>query len=158
MLINVTYNNFNWIDFFVCNNPASTLGRYIGYYAGTYYVTWYFAVQHCQQSYESEIASIHNNEQNNIAALSTNGNGAWIGLSDEISENSFIWNDGTPYDYSNWIGGNPDNYANNEDCTMTNWNGFGAWNDANCAAGLKLRIFFMFLFYCFKFSCVFSFF
>jgi hypothetical protein len=58
----------------------------------------------------------------------------WIGLNDTGVEGTFVWADGTTFDFateSNFNGGEPNN-SNNEDCVET----FGneGWNDLNCGA------------------------
>jgi lectin-like protein len=59
----------------------------------------------------------------------------WIGLSDVASENNFVWADGDPSLYRNWIALQPDDALGGEDyvhIVRTN-NGFGHpggfWND-----------------------------
>jgi hypothetical protein len=60
----------------------------------------------------------------------------WVGLNDIASEGAFTWTDGTPFDYTAWAGGEP-NDANNEDCAhLANWAG-GGWNDIQCSAELR---------------------
>jgi hypothetical protein len=55
--------------------------------------------------------------------------GNWaIGLNDQDEEGTFVWVDGTPLDYTNWRGGEPNN-AGGEDCVEANKNG---WNDIGC--------------------------
>lgn len=59
----------------------------------------------------------------------------WMGLHDRGTEGLFFWSSGEPVRYTNWVGGNPDNYGGNEDFTTINWsnayNGTsaGTWND-----------------------------
>jgi hypothetical protein len=85
------------------------------------------------------------------------GNTAWIGYHDmgfeagctddrhpgiggDIEAVSFVWTDGSPSDYENWAGGEPNDWqagqarcdgTGNEDCTET-WRSGDNWNDANC--------------------------
>jgi hypothetical protein len=51
---------------------------------------------------------------------------AWIGLSDAAMEGDYVWIDGTPYTYSNWSGGEPNN-AGDED--YVHMYSDGTWND-----------------------------
>ncbi len=64
-----------------------------------------------------------------------NGRYDWIGLTDEITEGTFLWESGEPLSYTNWMGGEPNN-LNNEDYASINLNdqghptsNYGAWND-----------------------------
>ena len=49
--------------------------------------------------------------------LIANGARAWIGLTDQMIENSFQWTDGLPVTYTNWNVKEPNN-VHNEDCVM----------------------------------------
>ena len=51
------------------------------------------------------------------------------------SPTSFLWTDGTAWDYHAWNGGNPDNYRNKEDCVHVHPHASG-WNDNNCGSGI----------------------
>jgi len=54
----------------------------------------------------------------------------WIGFTDETDEGTFVWSDGTEVDYTNWSGGEPNNWSGDEDCTVVRSN--GSWNDLSC--------------------------
>jgi hypothetical protein len=60
----------------------------------------------------------------------------WIGYHDQGIEGSWIWDDGTVINYSNWAPGEPNN-DKNQDCAQDNYNGSGQWDDNYCTAGLK---------------------
>jgi hypothetical protein len=85
-----------------------------------------------------DFASINTSGEN---AFVTNVSGSiaagswWIGANDQATEGSFVWPDGTPVSsYTNWNGGEPNNWGGNEDCTEL-ITGSGKWNDNNCAGG-----------------------
>ena len=61
----------------------------------------------------------------------TESAGAWIGATDAVSEGTWMWSDGTPWDYQTWAGGQPDDWDGNEDCALM-W-ASGAWNDGQCS-------------------------
>ena len=52
----------------------------------------------------------------------------WIGFNDLSVEGTFEWTDGSPSSYSNWAGGEPNDFGFDEDATVLNWSG-QAWND-----------------------------
>ena len=56
----------------------------------------------------------------------------WIDLSDQITENEFVWGDGTPLGVSGWTFwyGNQPNNAGNEDCVFIREE--GEWMDGKC--------------------------
>jgi len=54
----------------------------------------------------------------------------WIGLSDAVSEGTFVWDNGEPVSYTNWTVGEPNN-SGNEDCVQLYLT--GTWNDVSCA-------------------------
>lgn len=47
------------------------------------------------------------------------GYGYWIGLNDQINQNTFLWSDGSPVVYTNWAAKEPNNYGRGtEDCVL----------------------------------------
>ncbi len=55
----------------------------------------------------------------------------WLGLHDLNDEGTFEWTDATPLVFSNWWGGEPNDYGG-EDCAATNYGDVGYWNDFGC--------------------------
>ncbi|MDA8746418.1 DUF642 domain-containing protein, partial [Rubripirellula amarantea] len=52
----------------------------------------------------------------------------WLGASDTGHQDAFVWNDGTPISYENFVSGDP-NGAQNEDALILNAD--GTWSDAS---------------------------
>ena len=56
----------------------------------------------------------------------------WIGFNDQQTKGTWVWRNGTS-SYTNWLGGLPDNYNNNNEfCTEDNYATRHGWNDLNC--------------------------
>ncbi|XP_072042492.1 uncharacterized protein [Amphiura filiformis] len=88
----------------------------------------------CQER-GSELTSIHDEDEQrflNDFVRSDNVN-VWIGLTDIVTEGSWIWDDGTPYGYTNWAPQQPDNSGGIEDCAhFRHGDELGLWNDLGC--------------------------
>ncbi|XP_047454431.1 ladderlectin-like isoform X2 [Mugil cephalus] len=54
----------------------------------------------------------------------------WIGGSDAQEDGLWLWSDGTPFHYSNWCDGEPDNYFGPQNCMQMNFGGSKCWDDA----------------------------
>ncbi|XP_066574691.1 C-type lectin mannose-binding isoform [Amia ocellicauda] len=85
------------------------------------------------------LVSVHNNEANvNVLCLVTKYNQTsqrvWLGAFELFRTTKFVWTDGSDWNYSNWLPGQPDNTANVEDCVEMNWKNTGKWNDDRCSA------------------------
>ncbi|KAJ8011011.1 hypothetical protein DPEC_G00053770 [Dallia pectoralis] len=92
---------------------------------------WFEAQEYCK-SIGGDLLSIH-------SATDLQYKVAWIGLSAQDPNAGYVWNDGSPLSYQDWIDGQPDNYDGMESCAeimFRHWRWEGTWNDANCE---KLR-------------------
>lgn len=57
---------------------------------------------------------------------------AYFGLTDEGSEGSWYWVDGTPVNYTNWLSGQPDNHGGSEDYALFYYKDKAyKWNDGD---------------------------
>lgn len=102
-------------------------------------VTHAVAREECEDA-GGHLASIHSLAQHDWFVQVGGGLGRgewWIGLSDASEEGTFVWDDGTPLDYTNWntdepndLGGAVDCEECGEDCGEVAWQ---SWNDLQCS-------------------------
>ena len=85
-----------------------------------------------------QLASVQSAAENALLVTAAAGNSVWIGGTDKDSEDTWTWSpSGTPLLYTNWAGGQPDNYRNNQDCLAFNYRSPGLWDDATCTLEKK---------------------
>ncbi|XP_068705736.1 uncharacterized protein [Montipora foliosa] len=84
----------------------------------------------------ANLPSVHSQEENVFLQNLHNGENGWLGLSDINREGTFVWSDGTRFDFHYWATNQPNNFRN-EDCVHT----LGTlpahrfkWNDVNCSS------------------------
>ncbi|XP_015231949.1 PREDICTED: ladderlectin-like [Cyprinodon variegatus] len=117
-------NNF-WYDFEnSCYKYVATL------------MTWADAEKHCV-SQGANLVSIHSMEEENfVKDLIKNFDPAegfnWIGLSDAQQDGTYFWSDGSPFDFSFWYPGEPNNAGGAEPCVNTNSGTDKKWNGIVC--------------------------
>jgi len=75
-------------------------------------------------------------EKVNTTVAGIAGTASWIGLTDQFSEGTFVWDEGknqyTALTYTKWLTNQPDNGpGGNADCVQTT--SAGTWSDMNCA-------------------------
>ena len=78
------------------------------------------------------LATIRNNDEQNLVSRLAGGSVAWIGYTDAAQEGTWIWA-GIPSQYTYWCSGEPNNAGGNEDCAVINWQPSGCWNDLACS-------------------------
>ncbi|KAJ7321153.1 hypothetical protein OS493_035547, partial [Desmophyllum pertusum] len=82
----------------------------------------------------ASLPSIHSQEENVYVQSLHGGEHSWLGLSDIKTEGTFLWSDGTSFDFHYWAKQQPNNFQN-EDCvhTLGFLQGYKyEWNDVNC--------------------------
>jgi hypothetical protein len=72
------------------------------------------------------------NKNTAVANVSAPYGAAWIGLTDEAVEGVWEWEGGTPFGFSNWWPGEPNNSGGSENCIGINFGSLSYWNDWTC--------------------------
>ncbi|XP_045898372.1 type-2 ice-structuring protein-like [Micropterus dolomieu] len=102
-------------------------------------MTWSQAERNCQ-SLGANLASVHAAEEyRQIQRLISNKahriTQAWLGATDAAQEGVWFWSDGTPFAFSYWCKGEPNN-AGYQHCLQMNHGGDKCWDDIQCHSHL----------------------
>ncbi|KTF81392.1 hypothetical protein cypCar_00046518 [Cyprinus carpio] len=99
-------------------------------------VNWITAERNCQ-SLDANLASVHSKAEQDflLSLLPSSSTRCWIGCQDGVQEGQWVWSDGTPYDFTYWGSGEPNNLGT-ENCGELNWSS-NRWNDAACSTSLS---------------------
>uniref|UniRef100_A0A8C9XK48 Galactose-specific lectin nattectin-like n=1 Tax=Sander lucioperca TaxID=283035 RepID=A0A8C9XK48_SANLU len=97
--------------------------------------TWIDAETFCQTA-GGNLASIHSDAEHAfIKAFINQVTGtprtSWIGGFDAVKEGTWLWSDGSKFNYKSWGVGEPNN-GGVENCLEMNWGGAANWNDRPC--------------------------
>ncbi|XP_039649762.1 galactose-specific lectin nattectin-like [Perca fluviatilis] len=98
--------------------------------------TWIDAQTFCQTA-GGHLASIHSDAENTflrdfINQVTGTYKNAWIGATDAVKEGTWLWTDGSKFDYKIFNAGQPDNASGVENCLEMNYEGKN-WNDRPCS-------------------------
>ncbi|XP_053190293.1 ladderlectin-like [Scomber japonicus] len=99
-------------------------------------MTWIDAEKHCV-SLGANLASVHNLIEQNFLFKMVSGTKytrAWIGGSNAVEISTWLWSDGSMFNYTNWDRGEPNNLYNQEKCmeSILEASPLLGWNDLNC--------------------------
>ena len=118
-------NNCGSAEVYVRDCPTSTDGNFVYVSQNKY---WSDARTYCRANYY-DLASIHSSTENAaVAALCPDD--CWIGGSDAAQEGTWTWSDGTPWDYTSWMSGQPNNYGDGQDYAVMRGSD-SVWHDAD---------------------------
>ena len=77
--------------------------------------------------------TIHNKETNEFIKNRIDGKRSWLGAIEDPSRSGvWTWWDGSPWDYSNWENGQPNDWVGHgfdHQDRIIMWSGSGLWND-----------------------------
>jgi len=129
-----------------CSNCGNNAGGhipgffYMGSHGGSHYYcslapsTWSNARQSCI-SLGGNLAVINSAAENAFLANGLQANSAWIGCHDSATEGHYQWVDGSPFNYSNWFAGQPNNFNGTQDFVEILKS--GEWNDQYATVSLE---------------------
>ncbi|XP_028447360.1 ladderlectin-like [Perca flavescens] len=95
---------------------------------------WLDAENFCQTA-GGNLASIHSDAEHGfikdfIKQVTGTDRPAWIGGFDSVQEGTWMWTDGSNFNYQSWAGGEPNNAGGAENCLVMNYK--ENWNDVGC--------------------------
>ncbi|XP_074518062.1 galactose-specific lectin nattectin-like isoform X5 [Halichoeres trimaculatus] len=98
------------------------------------YRTWAQAERNCQ-ALGGNLASVHSaaeyhNIQWLVTTMSYKHGLTWLGASDAAEEGTWLWTDGTSYNYKYY--GGFDNAGSKQHCLQMNWGEHKYWDDVEC--------------------------
>lgn len=136
------------LPFSLFAQPQYDGATYMGIYGNYYYYvsdstfSFWDAKEHVRSIDSTlRLVSIHSEGENrficNVAFnVFDTHHYLWIGGDDYQVEGQYVWDDGSPFNYSNWGSGEPNNsYDSGEDYIMLNYPSPYKWNDATNTGG-----------------------
>ncbi|XP_070785910.1 type-2 ice-structuring protein-like [Enoplosus armatus] len=98
--------------------------------------TWADAEINCQ-FYGGNLASVHSLDehheiQNMILKTTETYPLTWIGGSDAVQQNTWLWSDGTPFKFNYWAPGQPD-HRESAHCVLMNFGDEKKFDDQPCS-------------------------
>uniref|UniRef100_A0A673FYY8 Galactose-specific lectin nattectin-like n=1 Tax=Sinocyclocheilus rhinocerous TaxID=307959 RepID=A0A673FYY8_9TELE len=95
---------------------------------------WITAERFCQ-TYDANLASVHNKLDNDhLLSLVPSYTRFWVGAQDGEQEGQWIWSDGSPFNYTSWCSGEPNNAGDTENCLELAYSSNHCWNDLTCSS------------------------
>ena len=91
------------------------------------------AAQHYCNTQKADLVSIHSELENNFISYQLNKKKQrfWIGAQRKTNR-SWLWTDGSSFDYENFFPGKPENFLGNQSCLDIGFNVRDSWDDQPC--------------------------
>ncbi len=123
----------------ICQPGWSFFGGYC-YFKSHACASWLTAESNCS-AMNSDLVTVHNQQENVYIQHQHNGDRSWIGLNDRSVEGSFVWTNKEISSFRFWATKQPNDW-NNEDCVHTLGARHGyTWNDVSCNTCLNFTCF-----------------
>ena len=116
-----------------CNQGWDVHGDHCFFYSSDT-KSWNDAEESCQEE-GGHLASVNTNAIEGYVVDELKRRGidfAWFGGNDIKEEGVWKWTDHTPWEFTFWGQGQPDNYHGQQHCLIWGWNG-GKWDDESCS-------------------------
>uniref|UniRef100_A0A8C6WHR0 C-type lectin domain-containing protein n=1 Tax=Neogobius melanostomus TaxID=47308 RepID=A0A8C6WHR0_9GOBI len=94
-------------------------------------ITWAQAQQLCV-ALGGNLATIHNQQEEQFVKGVAEGRDAWIGFSDAQEDGVWLWINGEPVTFTGWCDGEPNNLHGPQQCAVINYSAKKCWDDAHC--------------------------
>ena len=92
-------------------------------------MAWQEAREHCQKASGGDLASIPDEDTNRfLETLTPEEAKVWVGGHRSDGE-AWMWSDETPWHYTNWFVGMPDNFGGEQTHLSFNFDKSGHWDD-----------------------------
>jgi len=113
-----------------CDHDAHLFNSSCFWATGSQSYSWSDGEELCA-SRGMQLTSVHSQQEEDLVWDLCHAVWCWIGLNDVQREGVYVWSDGSPLDYTNWGGNEPED-VDGYDCVF-DW-GDGYWSDAGCYA------------------------
>eukprot|EP00091_Calanus_sinicus_P000132 TRINITY_DN10056_c0_g1_i1.p1 TRINITY_DN10056_c0_g1~~TRINITY_DN10056_c0_g1_i1.p1 ORF type:complete len:133 (+),score=23.34 TRINITY_DN10056_c0_g1_i1:129-527(+) len=114
-----------------CQSSWTKFGSHCYKYFEEAGIDWNAAKARCQKE-GAHLTSIHSKEENQFLANLSAETFVLIGGNDLATEGTFVWTDGSAWDYSPWFAKQPDDSNMREDCLEMGFRSNTLWNDLPC--------------------------
>uniref|UniRef100_A0A8C6T8G6 C-type lectin domain-containing protein n=1 Tax=Neogobius melanostomus TaxID=47308 RepID=A0A8C6T8G6_9GOBI len=97
--------------------------------------TWAEAQQRCV-SLGGNLATIHNQQEEEFVKEVAKGSAAWIGSTDAQQDGLWLWINSKPMTFTGWCVGEPNNHRGPQQCAVINFSAKKCWDDERCLVKL----------------------
>uniref|UniRef100_A0A8C6TRM0 C-type lectin domain-containing protein n=1 Tax=Neogobius melanostomus TaxID=47308 RepID=A0A8C6TRM0_9GOBI len=82
------------------------------------------------------LATIHNQQEEEFVSEVAKGSAAWIGSTDAQQDGLWLWINSKPMTFTGWCVGEPNNHRGPQQCAVINFSAKKCWDDERCLVKL----------------------